>query len=87
MELFKIVKYLRNRKCLLMANFMGKSIKIFVMISLIKDTYDHCKRDLEITRPLESMLELYHVFNGRTPHLYKDGNFSDPNSFRRAESI
>ena len=36
---------------------------------------------------LNSMLEPYHIFNGLTWHLYKDGNMSNPDSFRRAESV
>ena len=36
---------------------------------------------------LSSMLEPYYIFNGWTPHLYKDGNMSNPASFQRAQSV
>ena len=34
-----------------------------------------------------TMLEPNLVFNGRTPHLYADGDMSNPAGFRRAESV
>ena len=33
---------------------------------------------------INSMLEPYLVFTGRTPHLYKNFDFSDKNNFIRA---
>ena len=33
------------------------------------------------------MLEAYYIFNGRSPHLYRDFDMSDSSKFERAESI
>ena len=66
---------------------MGKFIKKLLITIMLKDAIVYVARPLFHKAAWQSMLEVYLVFNGHTPHLYKNGDFNDPKSFRRAESI
>ena len=63
---------------------MKYAAQIIFLVDMIKYVY---ASSLSYTGITYTMLEPYLIFNGRTPHLYTDGNMSNPDSFQRAESI
>ena len=54
---------------------------------MIFDSNVYLKSFFTYGGPMHSGFEPNLVFNGKTPHLYLDGNMSNPESFRRAESV
>ena len=65
----------------------GSLFKTLIAVVMVKDSKSYFALEMFNTGQLNSMLEPYHIFNGWTPHLYQDGNMSNPASFRRAESV
>jgi hypothetical protein len=70
-----------------MAGIAGSAARDLSSLLMFLNAKGYIIHMLFFSGPLNSMLEPYLIFNGRTPHLYMDGNMSNPESFRRAESV
>lgn len=79
---------MQKRKWNCLAWFVGSIFKFIGHIIFIVDMSKYIfASPIAYTGFYFTMLEPYYIFSGQTPHLYLDGNMSNPDSFRRAESV
>jgi hypothetical protein len=66
------------------ASVVGVSIKMTAIVLMVLNSFVYWTCQFHFKGSYNSMLEPYLIFNGRSPHLYKNFDNSSPNNFQRA---
>ena len=69
------------------ARITGNLLKYGAIFIMLWDANDYLTSFFFFGGVTHSALERNLIFNGQTPHLYKDFDMSNPENFRRAESV
>ena len=80
-QLFTFVKVLQNNNLNLTAKVFGKLLMYAAIGVHLRDANDYVTSFFFFGGISNTMLEPNLIFSGKSPHLYKNGDMSDPNNF------
>ena len=80
-QLFTFVRVLQNNNLPITAKIFGKLIMYAAICIHVRDANDYVTSFFFFGGVSNTMLEPNLIFSGKSPHLYKNGDMSDPNNF------